>query len=328
MGFKVELGGFQTLIQDRGRVGYGQYGVSGCGAMDEYAHRVGNILVGNYEDEASLEVLMLGPTITFDEYTQIAVTGGDLGAKINGKEIQNWRSYQINPGDVLSFRGVKSGARAYVSIAGGIDVPLAMGSKSTYTRAKIGGFEGRALKKGDYINTFIQEKDFTINKKLNSKYIPTYSSEIVLRIVKGPQFDAFSKGEVEKFLSNEYKVTNEIDRMGCRLDGESIKHLNGADIISDGISYGAIQVPGHGKPIIMLSDRQTSGGYTKIGNVISVDLYKLAQAKPNDVVKFELVDIYEAHRLLREQEDKIQDIYKSMKNIRVVKAKVLSDIAV
>ncbi len=116
--------------------------------------------------------------------------------------------------------------------------------------------------------------------------------------------------------------------MGCRLDGESIKHLNGADIISDGISYGAIQVPGHGKPIIMLSDRQTSGGYTKIGNVISVDLYKLAQAKPNDVVKFELVDIYEAHRLLREQEDKIQDIYKSMKNIRVVKAKVLSDIAV
>ena len=116
--------------------------------------------------------------------------------------------------------------------------------------------------------------------------------------------------------------------MGCRLDGESIKHLNGADIISDGISYGAIQVPGHGKPIIMLSDRQTSGGYTKIGNVISVDLNKLAQAKPNDVVKFELVDIYEAHRLLREQEDKIQDIYKSMKNIRVVKAKVLNDIAV
>lgn len=328
MGFKVELGGFQTLIQDRGRVGYGQYGVSGCGVMDEYAHRVGNILVGNDENEASLEVLMIGPTIKFDEYTQIAITGADLGANLNGKNIDTWRSYEINPGDVLSFKGSKSGVRAYISIAGGIDVPIVMGSKSTYTRGKIGGFEGRALKKGDYISTFFEERDFTINKKIDDEYIPKYDTTIVLRMVKGPQFDCFSESEINKFLNNEYKVTNEIDRMGCRLEGESIKHIKGADIISDGISYGAIQVPGHGKPIIMLADRQTSGGYTKIGNVISVDLYKLAQAKPSDNIKFELIDIYEAHRLLKEQELKIKSIYKNIINIRKVRGKILKNIAV
>ncbi len=328
MGFKVELGGFQTLIQDRGRVGYGQYGVSGCGAMDEYAHRVGNILVGNDENEASLEVLMIGPTIKFDEYTQIAITGADLGASLNGKNIDIWRSYEINPGDILSFKGAKTGIRAYISIAGGIDVPIVMGSKSTYTRGKIGGFEGRALKKYDYISTFFEERDFTINKKVDDEYIPKYDTNIVLRIVNGPQFDCFSDSEINKFLYNEYKVTNEIDRMGCRLEGESIKHIKGADIISDGISYGAIQVPGHGKPIIMLADRQTSGGYTKIGNVISVDLYKLAQAKPNDIIKFELIDIYEAHRLLKEQELKIKSIYKNIINIRKVRGKILKYIAV
>ena len=328
MGFKVELGGFQTLIQDRGRVGYGQYGVSGCGAMDEYAHRVGNILVGNDENEASLEVLMIGPTIKFDKYTQIAITGADLGANLNGKKIDIWRSYEINPGDILSFKGAKSGVRAYISIAGGIDVPIVMGSKSTYTRGKIGGFKGRALKKDDYISTFFEERDFTINKKIDDEYIPKYDANVVLRIVKGPQFDCFSDSEINKFLDNEYKVTNEIDRMGCRLEGESIKHIKSADIISDGISYGAIQVPGHGKPIIMLADRQTSGGYTKIGNVISVDLYKLAQAKPNDSIKFELIDIYEAHRLLKEQELKIKSIYKNIINIRKVRGKILKYIAV
>lgn len=328
MGFKVELGGFQTLIQDRGRIGYGQYGVSGCGAMDEYAHRVGNILVGNDENEASLEVLMIGPTIKFNEYTQIAITGADLGASLNGKNIDIWRSYEINPGDRLSFKGAKSGVRAYISIAGGIDVPIVMGSKSTYTRGKIGGFEGRALKKGDYISTFFEERDFTINKKIYDEYIPKYDTNIVLRMVKGPQFDCFSEIETNKFLDNEYKVTNEIDRMGCRLEGESIKHIKGADIISDGISYGAIQVPGHGKPIIMLADRQTSGGYTKIGNVISVDLYKLAQAKPNDSIKFELIDIYEAHRLLKEQELKIKSIYKNIINVRKVRGKILKYIVV
>jgi biotin-dependent carboxylase-like uncharacterized protein len=328
MGFKVELGGFQTLIQDRGRVGYGQYGVSGCGAMDEYAHRVGNILVGNDENEASLEVLMIGPTIKFDKYTQIAITGADLGANLNGKKIDIWRSYEINPGDRLSFKGAKSGVRAYISIAGGIDVPIVMGSKSTYTRGKIGGFKGRALKKDDYISTFFEERDFTINKKIDDEYIPKYDANIVLRIVRGPQFGCFSESEINKFLINEYKVTNEIDRMGCRLEGESIKHIKSADIISDGISYGAIQVPGHGKPIIMLADRQTSGGYTKIGNVISVDLYKLAQAKPNDSIKFELIDIYEAHRLLKEQELKIKSIYKNIINIRKVRGKSLKYIAV
>ncbi|HSQ87955.1 biotin-dependent carboxyltransferase family protein [Romboutsia sp.] len=328
MGFKVELGGFQTLIQDKGRVGYGQYGVSGCGAMDEYAHRVGNILVGNDENEASLEVLMVGPTIKFDECTQIAITGADLGANLNGKKIDIWRSYEINPGDILSFKGAKSGVRAYISISGGIDVPIVMGSKSTYTRGKIGGFSGRGLKKGDYINTFFEERDFTINKRIDDEYIPKYDTNIVLRIVKGPQFDCFSESEINKFLNNEYKVTNEIDRMGCRLEGGSIKHIKGADIISDGISYGAIQVPGQGKPIIMLADRQTSGGYTKIGNVISVDLYKLAQAKPNDSIKFELIDIYEAHRLLKQQELKIKSIYKNMIYVRKVRGKVFKYIAV
>lgn len=322
MGFKVQSKGLLTLIQGGPRIGYQQYGVSVSGAMDSYSHRVGNILVGNKEDEASLEILIMGPTIVFDKSTKIVVTGGNLSPQLNYTDIQMYKSYKVDKGDILSFGEMKEGCRAYVAFEGGIDVPMVMGSKSTYTKAKIGGFKGRALQEGDYVNLF-DCKDNSVCS-LDDKYIPKFDKDIVIRVTKGPQHDMFLEEEWKKFISNEYLITNECDRMGYRLEGESIKHINGADIVSDGIAFGAIQVPGHGKPIIMMADRQSIGGYTKIANVISVDLPKLAQCKPGDKIKFEEVDIYKAHELLRIQEAKIKDIKDTLINQTVVKNRYMS----
>lgn len=322
MGFKVESKGLLTLIQGGPRIGYQQYGVSVSGAMDSYSHRLGNILVGNKEDEASLEILIMGPTIVFDKSTKIAVTGGNLSPQLNYTDIQMYKSYKVNKGDILSFGAMKEGCRAYVAFEGGIDVPLVMGSKSTYTKAKIGGFKGRALQEGDYVNLFDCKDDNICI--LEDRYIPKYNKDIVIRVTKGPQDDMFLEEEWEKFVSSEYIITNECDRMGYRLEGEAINHINGADIVSDGIAFGAIQVPGHGKPIIMMADRQSIGGYTKIANVISVDLPNLAQCKPGDKVKFKEVDIYKAHELLRIQESKIKDIKDTLINQTVVKNRYMS----
>lgn len=311
MGFKVENKGLLTLIQGGKRVGYQQYGVPVSGAMDEFSHRLGNILVGNKEDEASLEILMIGPVLVFDKDTKIAVTGANLNPKINNTDIRMYKSYIVNKGDVLSFGSCESGCRAYVAFEGGIDVKPVMGSKSTYTKASMGGYEGRGLKENDYVKLF-DLKDKSIST-IDDKYIKCFDSEVVLRVIKGPQDDMFLEGEFDRFLSSEYVVSNECDRMGYRLEGESIKHSNGADIVSDGIAFGAVQIPGHGKPIVMMSDRQTVGGYTKLCNVISVDLCKLSQLKPGDKVRFEEVDIYKAHEILMEFEDYIVKIKESIK---------------
>lgn len=322
MGFTVKSKGLLTLIQGSPRIGYQQYGVSMSGAMDSYSHRLGNILLGNKEDEASLEILIMGPTLLFDKPSKIAITGGDLSPRINNIPIKMWKSYIVNSGDILSFGNLKSGCRAYISFEGGIDVAYVMESKSTYTKANLGGYEGRSLKENDYIN-LDNLKSNTINT-IDDIYIPIFKNEITLRVVKGPQDDMFSDEEYKKFISGEYFVTDECDRMGYRLDGEPIKHLKGPDIISDGIAFGAIQIPGHGKPIIMMADRQTVGGYTKIANVISTDLYKLAQAKPGDKISFEEVNIYQSHELLKLYEKEIENVKNNMKSQEVLKNRNLN----
>ena len=306
MGFKVENKGLLTLIQGSQRIGYQQFGVPVSGVMDSYSSRIGNILVGNDEEEACLEILMIGPKLVFDKKTKVAITGANLEAKINNIEIAMWRSYEVNKGDVLTFGNIKSGCRSYVCFAGGIDVEEVMGSKSTYTKAMLGGFEGRALKEGDYIK--LGECNIDYCSVLDKKYIPIWDNEVEIRIIKGPQDDKFENKEWEKLISSDYTVTNECDRMGYRLEGDAIKHIDGADIVSDGIAFGAIQIPGHGQPIIMMADRQTVGGYTKIGNVISIDLHKLSQTKPGDKIRFKEVDIYSAHSLLKDYEKKFEDI--------------------
>ena len=295
--------GLLTTIQDRGRHGYQAFGMPVAGAVDEYALRIANILVGNEEGAAALEITLLGPKFKVLAPGKVSLTGADLGATINGREFPRWETVAVRAGDEIAFTAVKSGCRAYLALAGGIDVPQVMGSRSTYLRGKIGGLEGRALKAGDKIGVCAQAvKNIPLGTRLSPDLIPGYDPLIRLRVILGPQDDHFTAAGMDTFLNSEYTVTTEADRMGYRLEGPTIEHVAGGDIISDGIPLGAVQIPGHGMPIVMLADRQTTGGYAKIANVSSVDLSLIGQAKPGDKVRFQLIDVEESIRLLRERE--------------------------
>ena len=293
--------GMLTTVQDFGRIGYQQYGVPVSGVVDPRAMSIANILVGNPEDEAVLECTMLGPQLRFDTANVIAITGGDLGPTVDGVPIASYAATLVEAGQTLRFTGPRTGCRAYIAFAGGLDVPVVMGSRSTYMKAKIGGIEGRKLQKEDKIafrapNPNLRNLSF---RRIAPEFTPY--PEYTIRVVMGPQDDMFTAHGIETFLGNVYTVTPEFDRMGCRLDGEVIEHKNGGDIISDGIAFGAIQVPTAGKPIIMLADRQTTGGYTKIANVISADFRILAQLKAGDKVRFTKVSVAVAQDALLTQ---------------------------
>ncbi|HBB28942.1 MAG TPA: KipI antagonist [Clostridiales bacterium] len=296
-GIFIRNSGLLTTVQDLGRYKYQAFGVSVSGAMDQRSLKLANLLVGNDVDEAGLEVTMLGPTIEFMEDNIIAITGGDLMPQLNNVGISMNTALVCHKGDILSFKGIKSGSRAYIAFAGGLSVPTVMGSKSTYTKASIGGFKGRKLEKGDEIGFKNPKASIHNLSKRTLNINNQFSNDISLRIIMGPQEDYFTEEGLNTFLNSTYTVSNEFDRMGCRLEGEKIQHKKDGNIISDGIALGAIQVPSHGTPIIMLADRQTVGGYTKIANVISVDLPKLAQAKPGDKISFLNVSIEEAQNL-------------------------------
>ena len=300
--------GLLTTVQDQGRVGYQQFGVSVSGVMDPRAATVANMLVGNDEKEAVLECTMMGPHLQFDKANCIAITGGDLMPTIDGKPVPNYTAIKVEAGQVLKFTMPKTGCRAFIAFAGGLDIPEVMGSRSTYMKAKIGGLEGRKLQKGDVIGfraptSELKNMNF---RSMASEFVPR--KEYTIRVVLGPQDDYFTDAGIQTFLSQVYTVTAEFDRMGCRLEGEAIAHKDGGDIISDGIAFGAIQVPSSGKPIIMLGDRQTTGGYTKIANVISVDFRILAQLKQGDKVRFEQVSVKFAQDALLTQRAALKTI--------------------
>lgn len=321
---KVIKPGMLTTVQDRGRFGYQKWGIPVAGAMDEYALRIANLLVGNQENEGCLEITILGPTLEFLDEGMVALTGGDLGARINGHACTSWQSFFVKKGDVLSFSGLRQGCRAYLAIAGGIDVPLFMGSKATYLRGKMGGLEGRALCAGDELKkgSLNDEQKEMAPRKVPQEYRYCFSNRIEARVVMGPQNDGFAQEGIKTFLNSEYKVTVEGDRMGYRLEGPQIQHKEGADIISDGIAIGSIQVPGHGFPIVMMADRQTTGGYTKIATVITPDLPKLAQAKPRDTIVFKAVSLEDVNDIYREYEKKIKELQESFIPIVVFRFKI------
>lgn len=305
---KVVKAGLCTTIQDIGRIGYQQYGVPVSGVMDEFAFRVANFLVEADENNAVLEIPYLGPTLEFDFDITIAITGANLSPKINGQDIAMWKSINIRKGDVLTFSTIRSGARAYLAFSAEIDVPFVNGSKSTLLKSRLGGFEGRQLKIGDILN-FKNPKLVAKRKILASKYIPEYLKNEEIRVVLGPQDDYFTEKGINTFLNSEYEVTKEADRMGMRLEGEAIEHKNKADIISDAAVFGSIQVPGNGKPIILLADRQTTGGYTKIATVIKAELPKLAQMTTGNKIKFRKITVEEA-------EQEYINFYKKLEEIK------------
>ena len=303
--------GLLTTVQDLGRFGYQRYGIPVCGAMDSVSLRIANILVGNREHLAGLEMTAVGPTIRFAGDTTIAVVGADMEPALDGKRIWEWESVRAPSGSTLSFGAPRDGLRAYLAVAGGIDVPRVMNSRATDIKGRFGGFEGRALESGDVLA--IGDSPHPIGALPNRlppeiSRQPTYGQNFNIRVVLGPQDDAFTEAGVATLLNSEYTVSNDADRTGYRLEGPTIEHISGADIVSDGTALGSIQVPGNGTPIILLADRGTTGGYTKIGTVVNADIGLLAQAMPGAKIRFEDVSAEEAHAIYMTQELMITEL--------------------
>jgi antagonist of KipI len=306
-GLIVEKAGLLDTIQDQGRWGYQAFGVVVAGAMDSYAYQLGNILLGNDRNSASLEITLLGPQLIFSTPTQIVITGGDLSPTLNDRPAPMWQVISLKKNDRLTFGSARSGCRSYLAIHGGFQLNKVMGSYSTYLKANLGGWKGRSIEQGDiipYISSTENPKGTKsfFRQGLAHDLRPVYEDEIVVRVLLGPQDNRFTERGLDTFLNKPFTVTAQMDRMGIRLRGDAIEHLNGADILSDAMPLGGIQVPPDGQPIILMSDRQTTGGYTKIGTVISTDIHKLAQVRPNHTIQFKVVSLSEAQDLYREEQ--------------------------
>jgi antagonist of KipI len=301
--FKVIKPGLQTTVQDLGRFGFREYGVSPSGAMDSYSLQMGNILVGNEIGDAALEAPLIGPVLLALHDISIAICGGDFTPKINDIEVPLWKSMVIKKGEILSFGRVKKGARTYISVAGGIQVPLVLRSKSTFLTGKFGGLDGRALEEGDilYGNPLIRR-----NRYLDANLIPEYKNPLSVRVILGPHKEKFTPLGVATFLNEEYILSPQSNRMAFQLNGPMIEHRNGADIISDAIPFGGIQVPASGQPIILMAEHQTIGGYSRIGSVISTDLPLLAQSLPGTKIRFKEISLKSAQNLLIESKNRIK----------------------
>jgi antagonist of KipI len=317
--------GLLSTIQDLGRYGYQKYGVIVSGSMDPLAHKISNLLVGNDENEATLEMTLMGPTLEFQETTLISICGGDLSPTIDGKPVPLRRSLLIKAGSVLKFGACKSGCRSYLAIAGGFNVATVMNSKSTYVRAGIGGLNGRSLKEGDtlepgtikkeseniieYLLPFLEDNDFTeIDWSISSEFISAYHQKKTIRVMPGTEYDLFSPESREHFFNKPFKVSAQSDRMGYRLEGPSLHLEKDFDMISEAVAFGTIQVPSNGKPIVLLADRQTTGGYPRIGDIASVDLPLIAQAKPGEELTFTRISHEKAQELYIDRERQLRHL--------------------
>ncbi len=308
--------GLLTTVQDTGRKGYQKLGIPIAGAMDHIALRMGNIMVGNDEDAAALEITILGPSMTVSSGKGIVcAAGADPGMHINGAPCPSWTCISLNEGDKISFKKerAKRGCRCNLCISGGIDVPVFLGSRSTYLRGKLGGFEGRAIARGDIISTGYPHSlwERMSGFQLPEELLPDYDIQRKLKAVPGPQEDHFSKEAVDLFFSTEWKIGNSSDRMGYRLEGNRIEHLESADIVSDAIPPGSIQIPGDGQPIVMLADSQTTGGYTKIAVLCSEDRAYLAQRMPGETASFQKISQASAIANAASIEDKLSFLKRS-----------------
>lgn len=291
-------GGMLSTVQDAGRFGVMKNGFTQSGAMDSHSMKTVNVLCGNDLSAPVIEMTMLGITAKFTDSHIFCLSGGDFSPKLNGKPIENNRPYKAEAGSLLQIGAAKSGMRCYLGVSGGIDVPLVMGSASTNLKIKIGGFEGRKLKTGDIIKigkcSYVPDMTKTAEKC-------DYPDHIKVRVVLGPQNDMFTDTDLKFFSKQIYTVTPDLDRMGIRLCGIALRGKNGMDITSDGITFGSIQIARSGMPIILMADHQTTGGYAKIATVISVDLPKLAQARPYDKVMFDIVSIKQAENAAKKE---------------------------
>lgn len=321
MKIQVKKGGPLTTLQDQGRYGFQKFGVLVSGAMDLFSLKLGNILVGNDEKEAALEMTMSGPFLKVPAGLVFALTGADLSAKLGGKPVPLNRAIYVKEDTTLSFGFAARGARGYLSVAGGFDVPLVMNSKSTYLRAKLGGFGGAPLQDGAELETGTlsagQEKLAAALAKAGGKPFSTFGWSIPdgnlfatdpIRVTQGLQADWFDNDTLYAFLENPYTITAQSDRMGYRLSGTPLHYKDSSlEMISEPVTFGSIQVPADGNPIILMADRQTTGGYAKIAQVIQADLPRLAQMKPGQKIYFEPVTLTAAEQALERQEQFLAD---------------------
>lgn len=301
MSIRIINGGLLTTVQDAGRTGYQRSGFGVSGVMDQRSYQIANMLLSNDPAEAVLEATVMGPEILFQEDNLFVVTGGDFAPALDGQLIDNYKVYLGRKGSVLKLSFAREGARAYIAFAGGLDIPVVMGSRSTNLKCKIGGYQGRKLEAGDIIAFRSPAVELPNMYKRYEKIREFSEKEITLRVVPGPQEDYFTEEGLHTFFNSTYQVGQESDRMGYRLEGEAITARNGVDIISDGIAPGSIQIPASGTPIIMMADRQTTGGYAKIATVITTDLPKLAQSMPGTKIHFKQVTVEEAQKLRRKE---------------------------
>lgn len=292
---RVQQPGMFTTVQDLGREGFGPLGVSPSGAADPIALRLGNALVGNPGNTAALEMTLLGGTFQFEEPAVVALAGSDFGPPV-------WTSFELAAGETLRVGPTRSGARCYLCVAGGIEVTPFLGSASTHMLSGLGGLDGRALKKGDVLRTGPAPGSFR-KRTVAPAALEALAPRKILRVTKGPQSERFSEAARAAFYECTYRVTEESNRMGLRLEGTPVDgHVSG-HMISEGVSLGAIQVPAGGQPIILFVEQQTAGGYPKVANIITADLPSVGQLRPRDEIRFELVDMETARSLLRRQEE-------------------------
>ena len=298
---QVQEPGLLTTVQDLGRDGFGPLGVSPSGAADPISLRLGNRLVANPESAAALEMTLLGGTFLFPEGAILALTGSDFVASLDGTVVDLWTSVDVRPGQTLRVGPARSGARCYLCVGGGIAVKPFLGSSSTHILTGLGGFEGRPLQKGDVLHIASATGSFrkrTIAPQARNHLSPRH----VLLVTPGPQSNWFSESSLSEFYRETYRVGEQSNRMGLRLEGKAVTQNSPGEMITEGVSLGAVQVTHGGLPIILFVEQQTTGGYPKIANVISADLHRVGQLRPRDEIRFEQVTFEAARSLLMEQE--------------------------
>lgn len=324
MSFRVLHPGLLSTLQDAGRHGYQHFGVPVSGAMDLFSHRVANILAGNDENAATLEMTLQGPRLEFEADTLIAICGADLSPSIDATAVPEGRPVWLRAGAVLEFGACASGCRAYLAVGGGFDLPPVLGSRSTYEIAALGGLEGRALRKGDTLPVGASRTRpypglaaelvrghhafATPRWSVNQHIEKLGRSPQVLRIIPGAHWEAFPSAARERLTTTAFRIAADSNRMGYRLEGPAIEPGKPLEILSRAVAFGSIQVPPGGQPIVLMADRQTTGGYPMIADVAGVDLHLLAQLKPGDRLRFGLVSLAQAQALCLRREQEIVTI--------------------
>lgn len=310
MKLEITRGGAFTTVQDLGRPGFQRYGVAVGGAVDAFAARVANILVGNDQGAAVLEMTLQGPELRFSEETLVAWSGGGFVAHLGAEELPRDRPVRVPAGVTVSFGGTKGGARAWLAVAGGVDVPLVLGSRSTYRRAGIGGHEGRTLIAGDLLPCGAASawaQAIVASLRDSARRTPPWSVRAetlgkaptpgCVRALRGPEWQWFGGEAQQRIFGSEFSVTKDADRMGIRLKGPALAIAKPREMISDAVNTGVVQVPPSGQPIVLLTSRQTIGGYPRLAAVAAVDAGRLAQLSPGDQLRFEEISLATAHEL-------------------------------